>query len=114
MTGSHDDEYYVTIVKKKLQNMYEIPSVLRFVKRLFFHFFHSQKKIHESYSCMPQIFSAYSFDWGMLSMLQISVANTSDACHEKIDLFKKLAIFSSSNLCKIHSIRPTALNLVSK
>ena len=30
---------------------------------------------------------------------------TSDVCHEKIDLFKKLTIFSSSNLCKIGSIR---------
>ncbi len=28
-------------------------------KRLFFYFFHSPKKIHESYSCMPQIFAAY-------------------------------------------------------
>ena len=28
-------------------------------KRLFFHSVHSQKKIHESYTCMPQIFAAY-------------------------------------------------------
>ena len=60
-------------------------------KTLFFHSFHSQRKIHESYLCihgipqifaaytsMPQIFVAYSvYDWGILSMPQISVANTS-------------------------------------
>ncbi len=39
-----------------------------------------------------------------------------DACHEKIDLFevKKWAIFRSSILCKIGSIRATTVNLVSK
>ncbi len=59
------------------------------IKTLFFHSFHSQRKIHESYLCMPQILHTqvcrrylrmpqiYSFDWGILSMPWISVANTS-------------------------------------
>ncbi len=33
-----------------------LPSVY---KTLFFHSSHSQREIHESYSCMPQIFAAY-------------------------------------------------------
>ncbi len=48
--------------------------------------------------------------------LIILIDTTFDACHDKIDLFdvKKLAIFRSSNLCKMGSIRKSAVNLVSK
>ncbi len=37
--------------------------------------------------CMPQIFEAYSFNWGILSMPQISAANTRLVCR---------------NICGIH------------
>ena len=37
-------------------------------KILFFHSFHTQMKIHVSYSCMTQMTEAYSVDWGILSM----------------------------------------------
>ena len=46
--------------------------------RLFFHFFHSQKKIHDLYSCMPQIFAAYS------CMPQIFVACS--VCHSRLSM----------------------------
>ncbi len=38
-----------------------IDNILETYKPLFFHSFHSQRKIHESqsYSCMPQLFAAY-------------------------------------------------------
>ncbi len=42
-----------------------------FIKTLFFHSFHSQRKIHKSYSLMLQIFVAYLVCLSRLSMPQI-------------------------------------------
>ncbi len=48
--------------------------------------------------------------------LQHQVWAICDGRHERIDPFsvKKLAIFGSSDFCKINSIRTAAVNLVSK